>query len=81
MNPSELMIDVSALVAVVPGHLRTGTSVTYATPVEVTGERRLVAAAVAEVLRGPYTLGLQVGVPLIGDPYVARGTLELAYRY
>lgn len=81
MNPSELMIDASAIVAVVPEQLRAGVMVAFAEPVDLEGERRMIGSAVFELLRGPYTVGVQVAAPLIGDPFTARGVVELAYRY
>lgn len=81
MNPREVIADATGTFAVVPGRARAGIAMTYAVPVVDGGETRLVPALVGELARGTLALRARAGVPVVGDPYVARGVVELAVRY
>lgn len=80
MNPEEVVADARATGALSAG-LRGGAGGTYAAPLSDGGVVRLVTYAVAELSRGRYTFSSQIAVPLVGDPFVARGTFELSYRH
>lgn len=80
MNPEEILAD-GRLTAGLTPRLRAGAGGTYARPRVDGGAVRGVGYAVAELTSGSYTFGTQLSIPLAGDPFVARGTFELAYRY
>ncbi|MBZ0238839.1 MAG: hypothetical protein K8M05_41395, partial [Deltaproteobacteria bacterium] len=81
MNPRELVTIARAMAVLVPGGLDAGAQLTYAAPVMLEGESRVVGAFVAERRFGRYGLLLLVEAPVVGDPFVARGSLELSYRF
>ncbi len=80
MNPEELAVDASATAVLAP-RLRAGVGATYAAALAAGGADRVVPYALAELGHGRYSVSTQLAVPVVGDPFVARGTLELAYRY
>ena len=80
MNPEEVVADARATGALT-SRLRAGAGGTYARPLADGGVVRLVTYAVAELSRGRYAFSAQIAVPVIGDPFVARGTFELSYRH
>ena len=81
MNPSEVVVDAAATARLVPGRLRAGAAVTWATPVELDGEVRVIVAGLLGVEHGRCAVDVRLGAPVVGDPYVARGTIELGYRF
>jgi hypothetical protein len=81
MNPREVMGVARGVAALVPGQLNAGGQLTFATPVGLDGERRLVGAVLVERPFGRYGLHLLVEAPFIGDPFVARALFELSYRF
>lgn len=80
MNPEEVVVDGRATGSVA-SWLRAGGGGIYGAPLGDGGATRVVIYAVAELVRDRYTLSTQLAAPVVGDPYVARGQLELAYRY
>jgi hypothetical protein len=80
MNPEELAFDARAT-AGLGARVRAGAGASYAAPISDGGETRAIAYAVAELARGRYTFSSQLAVPVAGDPFVARGTVGLAYRH
>jgi hypothetical protein len=81
MNPREVMTVARVGAALVPGRLRAGTQLTFATPFDLDGNRRLVTAFFAERTVGRYGIQALFEVPVIGDPFVARAMFELSYRF
>jgi hypothetical protein len=81
MNPREVMTVARIGAALVPGRLAAGTQLTFATPVVLDGERRLVTALFAERTVGRYGFQFLLEAPVIGDPFVARALFELSYRF
>jgi hypothetical protein len=81
MNPREVMTVARIGAVLVPDSLRAGTQLTFAAPFDLDGNRRLVTALFAERTIGRYGIQFLLEVPVIGDPFVARGMLELSYRF
>ncbi len=81
MNPREVMGVARVVALLVPGGLHAGAQLTFATPVGLDGEDRVIGAALLERPFGRYALHVLVEAPLVGDPFVARGSLELSYRF
>jgi hypothetical protein len=80
MNPEELVVDGNVTAGLAPT-LRAGLGATYATPRMPGGAERLVTYALGGLSRGRYTFSTQLSVPLVGDPFVARGALDVSYRF
>lgn len=81
MNPREIVTVARAVAVLVPGGLDAGAQITYAAPVMLEGETRVVGSVVAEHTFGRYGLQFVLDTPLVGDPFVARALLELSYRF
>ena len=80
MNAEEVLGDVTAAVAVVPSRLALRAGVQAGVPIE-RGTTRAAAALGARLERGTVAITATAAVPLAGDPFVARGQLEVAVRY
>ncbi len=80
MNAEEVLGDVTAAVAVVPSRLAVRAGVQAGVPID-RGTTRLAAALGARLERGTVAITATAAVPLAGDPFVARGQLEVAVRY
>lgn len=80
MNPEEIVVDGRGTAAI-GRRVRAGVGGTYGAPLSTAGVVRLITYAVAEVTRGRHELAAQLAAPMIGDPFVARATVELTYRY
>ena len=81
MNPREVVTVARAMAVLVPGGLDAGAQITYAAPVMLEGETRVIGSVVAEHNFGRYGLQFMLETPLVGDPFVARALLELSYRF
>lgn len=81
MNPREVMGVARAIALLVPGRLHAGAQLTFATPVGLDGEERAIGAVLVERPFGRYAVHVLVEAPLVGDPFVARGLVELSYRF
>ena len=80
MLAEEVTVDVAATVAVGPRGLAARAGALVGEPV-AHGERRVVASVGADYGRGRYHVGATVSAPAVGDAFIARGQLELAYHY
>jgi|GEM_PF-7105558 len=80
MNAVEVATTVDAAVVIVPERLTIRAGALAALPVE-RGARRVVASLGARLDRGPMNLAATISRPVVGDPFVARGQVEVGYRF
>jgi hypothetical protein len=81
MNPREVVTVARATGALVPGGLDAGVQLTHAVPVMLDGSDRRVAAFLAQRTLGRYAVEVLIEAPLVGDPFVSRGLVEVSYRF
>ncbi len=81
MNPREVVTVARATGALVPGRLDAGVQLTHAVPVVLDGSDRLVAAFLAQRTFGRYAIEVLIEAPLVGDPFVSRGLVEVSYHF
>lgn len=80
MNAVEVLTDLEAGLDVVPRRLALRGGALGAWPVE-RGARRVVASAGFHLARGALGLTATVSRPVLGDPFVARGRVDVGYRF
>ncbi|MBK9034234.1 MAG: hypothetical protein IPL61_23720 [Myxococcales bacterium] len=80
MGAEEVTVDVGASAVIGPPGVSARVGALLGEPL-AHGERRVIASVGATLDRGRYRAGATVSAPAVGDAFIARGQLELAYRY